>query len=86
MPRWYGYPHVCGRAGRAAMLWSLRRLLELFPAAVVLVRTHPSDDEYDMLVVEGGDPAICEALVEDYCDLLPDGVAGGDEDEDDEVE
>lgn len=82
MPRWYGCPEVCGRSGRAAMLWALRRVSDLFPACVILVRTHPSDDEYDMLAVESGDPAICEALVDEYASLLPDGV--GDDGDDDE--
>lgn len=83
MPRWYGDPDVAGRAGKTAMLWAIRKVMGLFSAGVIVVRTHPSDDEYDTLGVEFGDPAICDSLMDEYAGKLPEGV-GCDDDDDEE--
>lgn len=82
MARWSG--DELGRAQMAAMLWAVRKLNELFPAAVVLVRTHPADDEYSVAAVEIGDPAVCQSLAEEYLDSVPVDADESDTEDDDE--
>lgn len=87
MARWHGDRGSLGRTCQAVLLWSLRRVMERFGAGVIIVRTHPTDDEYDTVAVEFGDPAICTAICEEYADLMPDGCRveeAEDEDDDDD--
>lgn len=66
MARWYGADDSLGQVQKAAIADALHALASMFPAVVVMVRTHPTDDEYATIGAETGDPAICEAMAGEY--------------------
>jgi len=69
MARWCGDVHSLGRARKAAVLWSLRRLMGyVTDHSLILIRVNPEDDEYCTVSVETGDPAVCEAMANEYVD------------------
>ena len=83
MPRWMGEASSLGRVRQASMLWAIRRLMGyVTDHAVILVRANPGDDDYCTIGVETGDPAVCEAMAQEYLDDLCPVDVGEDDDDD----
>ena len=85
MPRWRGPKEALGRVRAAAVLWALHRVLGFVADhVVILLRVSPRDDEFATVSCESGDPAVCEAMAQEYIDEAEEVEIEGGEDEWDE--